>query len=69
LTGSERVFDLISAASALIGLTMAQRSREVWGIEIVEPAIGDARQQRPRLNGIGNAHFLAGDVPQRRCGR
>jgi 23S rRNA (uracil1939-C5)-methyltransferase len=33
----------------------------VWGIELVEPAIADA-QRNAELNGIGNTHFVAGDV-------
>jgi 23S rRNA (uracil1939-C5)-methyltransferase len=60
LTGSERVYDLFCGIGT-IGLTMARRAREVWGIEIVEPAIADARRNA-ELNGIGNANFLAGDV-------
>ena len=60
LTGEERVFDLFCGIGT-IGLTMAGRAREVWGIEIVEPAIADA-QRNAELNGIGNTHFLAGDV-------
>jgi 23S rRNA (uracil1939-C5)-methyltransferase len=60
LTGSERVFDLFCGIGT-IGLSMAAGARELWGIEIVEPAIVDA-QRNAALNGIGNAHFLAGDV-------
>jgi 23S rRNA (uracil1939-C5)-methyltransferase len=60
LTGGERVFDLFCGIGT-IGLTMAAGAREVWGIEIVEPAIADA-ERNAKLNGIGNAHFLAGDV-------
>ena len=40
---------------------MARSARELWGIEIVEPAIVDAKRNAA-LNGIGNAHFVAGDV-------
>jgi 23S rRNA (uracil1939-C5)-methyltransferase len=60
LTGAERVFDLFSGIGT-IGLTMAARAREIWGIEIVEAAIADA-QRNAELNGIGNARFVAGDV-------
>lgn len=60
LTGSERVFDLFCGIGT-IGLTMADRARELWGIEIVAPAIADA-QRNAELNGISNAHFIAGDV-------
>ncbi|MEA2425212.1 MAG: rRNA (uracil1939-C5)-methyltransferase [Thermoleophilaceae bacterium] len=60
LTGRERVFDLYCGIGT-IGLTMAQRAREVWGIELVEPAIADAKRNA-ELNGISNANFVAGDV-------
>ena len=60
LTGSERVYDLFCGIGT-IGLTMAAGARELWGIEIIEPAIADA-QRNAALNGITNAHFMAGDV-------
>jgi 23S rRNA (uracil1939-C5)-methyltransferase len=60
LTGSERVFDLFCGIGTL-GLTMAKRAGEVWGIEIVEDAIADA-EENARLNGIENARFRAGDA-------
>jgi 23S rRNA (uracil1939-C5)-methyltransferase len=60
LAGSERVFDLFCGIGTL-GLTLAPRASEVWGIEIVEDAIADA-EQNARLNGIENVRFRAGDV-------
>jgi 23S rRNA (uracil1939-C5)-methyltransferase len=60
LTGSERVYDLFCGIGT-IGLTLAAEARELWGIEIVEQAITDA-ERNAALNGIANAHFLAGDV-------
>jgi 23S rRNA (uracil1939-C5)-methyltransferase len=60
LTGAERVYDLFCGIGT-IGLSMARRARELWGIEIVEQAIVDAGRNAA-LNGIGNAHFMAGDV-------
>jgi 23S rRNA (uracil1939-C5)-methyltransferase len=60
LTGAERVYDLFCGIGT-IGLSMAADARELWGIEVVEQAIVDA-QRNAKLNGIGNAHFLAGDV-------
>jgi 23S rRNA (uracil1939-C5)-methyltransferase len=60
LTGSERLYDLFCGIGT-IGLSMAANARELWGVEIVEPAIADA-QRNAQLNGIGNAHFVAGDV-------
>jgi 23S rRNA (uracil1939-C5)-methyltransferase len=60
LTGSERVFDLFCGIGTL-GLTMAKRAGEVWGIEIVPDAIVDAEENASR-NGIENARFRAGDA-------
>ena len=60
LSGSERVYDLFCGIGT-IGLSLGRGAREVWGIEIVEQAIADA-QRNAALNGIGNAHFTAGDV-------
>jgi 23S rRNA (uracil1939-C5)-methyltransferase len=60
LTGSERVFDLFCGIGTL-GLTMAGRAGEVWGVEIVPDAIVDA-EENARLNGIENARFRAGDA-------
>jgi 23S rRNA (uracil1939-C5)-methyltransferase len=60
LQGWERLYDLFCGIGT-IGLTMAPRAGEVWGLEIVEPAIADA-MANARLNEIGNAQFFAGDV-------
>jgi 23S rRNA (uracil1939-C5)-methyltransferase len=60
LTGGERVFDLFCGIGTL-GLTLARRAGEVWGVEIVPEAIADA-SENARLNGIGNARFRAGDA-------
>jgi 23S rRNA (uracil1939-C5)-methyltransferase len=60
LTGGERVFDLYCGIGT-IGLTMAQRAGEVWGLEIVGEAIADAERNAER-NGIANARFLAGSA-------
>ena len=60
LTGSERVFDLFCGIGT-IGLTLAARAGEVWGVEIVEEAVADAIQNA-ELNGIENARFFAGDI-------
>ena len=59
-TGSERVFDLFCGIGTL-GLTLARRAGEVWGIEIVPDAIVDA-EENARLNGIENARFRTGDA-------
>ncbi|MDX6595753.1 MAG: rRNA (uracil1939-C5)-methyltransferase [Solirubrobacterales bacterium] len=60
LTGSEKVFDLFCGIGT-IGLTLAAQASEVWGVEIVPEAIEDA-ERNAKLNGIGNAHFLAANV-------
>jgi 23S rRNA (uracil1939-C5)-methyltransferase len=60
LSGSERVFDLYCGIGT-IGLTMAGRAGEVWGLEIVPEAIADAEENAKR-NEIGNARFVAGNA-------
>jgi 23S rRNA (uracil1939-C5)-methyltransferase len=58
--GSERVFDLYCGIGT-IGLLMAPRAGEVWGLELVQEAIADAIANA-RLNEVDNARFFAGDV-------
>jgi 23S rRNA (uracil1939-C5)-methyltransferase len=58
--GSDRVYDLYCGIGT-IGLLMAPRAGEVWGLELVEDAIADAIANA-RLNEVDNAHFFAGDV-------
>jgi 23S rRNA (uracil1939-C5)-methyltransferase len=60
LQGWERVYDLFCGIGT-IGLSLATRAGEVWGLEIVEEAIADAIANA-RLNEIDNARFFAGDV-------
>jgi 23S rRNA (uracil1939-C5)-methyltransferase len=60
LTGSERVYDLFCGIGT-IGLALAPRAGEVWGVEIVEDAVADAIGNA-KLNGIDNARFFAGDI-------
>ncbi len=60
LKGYERLFDLYCGIGT-IGLLMAPRAAELWGLEIVEDAISDAIANA-RGNEIDNAHFFAGDV-------
>ena len=60
LSGSERVFDLYCGIGT-IGLTMAARAGEVWGLEIVPEAIADA-ERNAEANGIANARFVAGNA-------
>jgi 23S rRNA (uracil1939-C5)-methyltransferase len=60
LRGYERVYDLFCGIGT-IGLLMAPRAAEVWGLELAEEAIADAIANA-RLNEIDNARFYAGDV-------
>jgi 23S rRNA (uracil1939-C5)-methyltransferase len=60
LSGRERVFDLFCGIGT-IGLTMAARGGEVWGLEIVPEAIADA-ERNARANKIENARFMAGNA-------
>ena len=60
LHGGERVFDLYCGIGT-IGLTMAAKAGEVWGIEIVAEAVAEAERNAER-NGIGNARFRAGSA-------
>jgi len=60
LKGWERVYDLYCGIGT-VGLSLAARAGEIWGLEIVEEAVADAISNA-RRNGIGNAKFFAGDV-------
>ncbi len=60
LQGWERVFDLYCGIGT-VGLSLASRAGEVWGLEIVEDAVADAIANA-RRNEIDNARFFAGDV-------
>ncbi|MDX6717132.1 MAG: rRNA (uracil1939-C5)-methyltransferase, partial [Baekduia sp.] len=60
LQGWERVYDLFCGIGT-IGLSLASKSGEVWGLEIVEEAISDAIKNA-KANEISNVQFFAGDV-------
>ncbi len=60
LSGYDRVYDLYCGIGT-IGLLMAPRAAEVWGLEIIEAAIADAIASA-RTNEIDNVHFFAGDA-------
>jgi 23S rRNA (uracil1939-C5)-methyltransferase len=62
LTGSERVLDIYCGIGT-ISLFLARKAREVIGVEVVPPAIEDARANAER-NGIGNARFICGDAAE-----
>ncbi len=60
LHGFERVYDLYCGIGT-IGLLIAPRAAELWGLEIAEEAVADAIANAKR-NEIDNARFFAGDV-------
>ena len=60
LHGTETVIDAY-CGTGTITLFLAQRARKVYGIEIVQPAILDARKNA-RDNHIKNAEFIVGDA-------
>lgn len=60
LTGQELLIDLYCGIGT-IGLCMADRAREVVGVEIVPEAVECAKKNAER-NGIANATFLCGDA-------
>ena len=72
LTGCERVYDLFCGIGT-IGLTLAPRAGEVWGLEIVEEAIADAianaRAQRDRQRALLRRRRAPGAARAGRAGR
>ncbi|MCM1182483.1 MAG: 23S rRNA (uracil(1939)-C(5))-methyltransferase RlmD [Roseburia sp.] len=58
LTGEEIVWDLYCGIGT-ISLFMAKRAKHVYGVEVIEQAIDDARENA-RRNGIDNATFYVG---------
>ena len=54
------VFDLYCGIGT-ISLFMAKYAKKVYGIEIVEEAVNDAKENA-KMNGISNVEFIAGDV-------
>jgi len=57
LKGGETVYDLFCGIGT-ISLALAQKAGEVYGVEIVEQAVADARENA-KLNGLSNARFFA----------
>lgn len=60
LTGQEVLLDLYCGIGT-IGIFMANKAKEVYGIEIVEEAIQDAKENC-KINNITNAKYYAGDT-------
>lgn len=62
LTGSETVIDAY-CGTGTITLFLARKAKKVYGIEIVEPAILDARKNAVN-NNVDNVEFMVGDAVQ-----
>lgn len=62
LTGKEVVWDLYCGIGT-ISLFLAQKARKVYGVEIVAPAVADARRNA-KINGIENAEFFVGKAEE-----
>lgn len=60
LNGTEIVLDLYCGIGT-IGIFIAKTAKKVYGIEIIEDAIKDAKENA-KLNKIENIEFLCGDV-------
>ncbi len=60
LTGTETVFDLYCGIGT-ISLFLSEKAAKVIGVEVVEAAINDARENA-RINGVENAEFFVGEV-------
>ena len=62
LTGKETVWDLYCGIGT-ISLFLAQKAKQVYGVEIVPAAIEDAKKNA-ELNGIENAEFFVGKAEE-----
>ena len=60
LTGAETVIDLY-CGTGTITLYMAEKAKRALGVEIVEPAIRDAKKNALK-NGVTNAEFICADA-------
>lgn len=60
LKGSETVFDLYCGAGT-ISLFLSEKAGKVYGVEVVEDAVRDARRNA-ELNAVTNVEFIAGEV-------
>ena len=58
LTGEETVFDAY-CGTGTITLFLSQKAKKVYGVEIIEPAINNAKENA-KLNNVDNAEFFVG---------
>ena len=60
LTGNEIVYDLYCGTGS-IGIFVSKQAKKIIGVEVIEEAIADAKENAA-LNNIKHAEFFAGDV-------
>ncbi len=60
LTGTQNVYDLYCGTGS-IGIFVSRQAKKIVGVEAVEEAVADARENAA-LNGIDHAKFFTGDV-------
>ena len=60
LTGNEIVYDLYCGTGS-IGIFVSKQAKKIIGVEVIEEAIADAKENAA-LNNINHAEFFAGDV-------
>ena len=60
LTGSEIVYDLYCGTGS-IGIFVSRQAKKIIGVEVIEEAIADAKENAA-LNNISHAEFFSGDV-------
>ncbi len=60
LTGNETVFDLYCGIGT-ISLFLSQKAKKVYGVEVVEDAVRDARRNA-EINGVKNVEFVVGEA-------
>jgi 23S rRNA (uracil1939-C5)-methyltransferase len=60
LTGNEIVYDLYCGTGS-IGIFLSKNAKKIIGVEVIEEAIADAKENAA-LNNISHAEFFAGDV-------
>lgn len=60
LTGNEIVYDLYCGTGS-IGIFVSKQAKKIIGVEVIEEAIADAKENAA-LNNIGHAEFFSGDV-------
>jgi 23S rRNA (uracil1939-C5)-methyltransferase len=62
LSGNETVFDLYCGIGT-ISLFLSEKAKKVYGVEVIEAAIEDARENA-RINNVENTEFIVGEAEQ-----